>query len=126
MPLEMTMMSCADDLIQPSITAATPLGSLSGWRLVLHCRQCGERTKDVTHLSDKRSCIVKSAAIYARPIGQVVAKFTCSGCGLRPSRLEAECVWAASVLPPRTRIDLSFLLPQEQAKEEPRQQLLFG
>jgi hypothetical protein len=105
-------------LISPPLSDQTPLGSLSGWALIVHCGQCGERSK----LVDK---IATTPSIYARPIGQMVARFTCSGCGAHPVKLEAECVWAARVLPPHTRIDLSWLLPKAPPPKDQLQASLF-
>lgn len=104
-------MSAADALISPALSAQTPLGSLSGWAIVVHCRRCGERSRAVEKIATKPS-------IYARPLGEIVQKFTCSGCGASPTKLEAECVWAKAALPPRTRIDLTWLLPAPDGERQ--------
>ncbi len=110
----------ADTLISPPLTAKSPLGSLSGWEFILHCPRCGERRMAV----DK---IAKKPAIYAKPLAEVLEKFSCSGCGARPAILEAECVWARKSLPPRTRINLTRFLPGGKLEPPaPAQQLLFG
>jgi hypothetical protein len=107
-----------DDLIQPPLTEKSPLGSLSGWAFVVHCTRCGERVKAVDKIATKPS-------IYAKPVGEIVERFTCSGCGAKPAKLEGECVWARDYLPRKTRIDLTWLLPGGGQADE-RQQSLFG
>lgn len=92
------------ELISPPLSEKSPLGSLSGWSFVVRCPRCGEKSKPVEK-------IATTPSLYARSIGPIIAKFTCSACGARPIKVEAECVWAKAALPPNTRIDLTWLLP---------------
>lgn len=94
----------ANSLISPPVSSRTPLGSLSGWSLVQHCPKCGERARPVNQ-------IATSPALSAKPLIDVLSRMTCSICGAKPLKLEAECTWAARFLPQKTRIDLSWLLP---------------
>lgn len=123
-------MSGPTHLIQPPLSAASPIGSLSGWRLILHCQHCGPRRREIskpTEEKDKSKTsairrddhLIRSQAIYATPIGKIFKTLDCPVCHVRPERLEAECVWIT--LPDDARIDLSWLLPKRQKPAEPEQ-----
>lgn len=93
-------------MISPPLTADRELASLGGWQFVLTCPTCGERRKAVDDIATKPS-------ILATPLSKIVSKFVCVGCGLKPTKLQVECIWAESVRTADTRIDLTWLLRGE-------------
>lgn len=76
--------------------------SLSGWNLVLHCPQCGIRSKPVDDLL--------KVVCFATEISKVIPKLTCSKCHRPPTRIEAEMQWAKKYGGNLPREDLTFLL----------------
>lgn len=96
--------------ISPPLTRQSPLGALSGWSLIIHCRFCGQRTKPVDE-------IAKTPAISAKPVGEIIDRLSCADCGQKPSMLEIECSWAKPYLQKKIIVDVSWLLTQQRAAQ---------
>lgn len=107
-------------LISPPLTADTPVGSLSGYVLAITCPQCGEKELPV-------DTAASTPAIYASPIGAFLGRLKCPACKQKPVRVEAECAWVKRYQRTHPRIDLTWLLPPADEREQRApQKTLFG
>jgi hypothetical protein len=96
-------------LINPPLSAKTPLASLDGYDLVLTCPTCGDRIKPVGKLY--------AMVDKFREIGTIIPRLSCDVCKSRPVRLRAVNSWARKFDREPASEDLSFLLqrPMVQA-----------
>jgi hypothetical protein len=95
-------------IISPPLTDRSPLLTLSGWVLIVHCPACGPKEKPVDALVEH----VRGSD----PLGSILPRLRCDRCRQPPSRITARCDWMAKfragVGP---TIDLSALMAKPEA-----------
>jgi hypothetical protein len=89
-------------LVYPAISLKTPLGSLSGFDLILSCPKCGDRIKSVAKLCE--------VVHLCQELGDLLPRLSCDVCRSKPVRLRAMNVWVRKFDRETVTEDLSFLL----------------